>query len=507
MTQAARPRRIRIADEQPTSLHQVEVRRRQLLSLVLVMMVLVAAAVVLFSIATDDALGLLDLNVLRSSFVALALVFALYVWSREGDLRRVERALIDSQLRAAGLTSRMRELSALSRAAREASAVLSLDHVLRAILDSARELMGAVRGAVMLFDDAGERLEVAEVLGDDRDAIGSVIPFDEDAWPWPPGERRPIVDRDRAPLIAPPRAGGGPVPVRPTLTIPLVREDDAVGVLSLVVDESDRKVSEQDLDAFEVFAEHAAAAIANARAFEKERRLRERLAEIDAQRREFIATLSHDLKAPLTSILGYANLLNRPDGIDGEKGRNFAGTIERQGRRILGMVERLVVATRLEESKPTLRRERLDLDRIVTEQAEALRGMLGDRHVDLQIQKDLPAVWGDRGSVEQCLVNLLDNAVKFSPDDSTILIEVRVTDGEVVVGVVDEGDGIPESELPTIFERYRRASGEGGMASVGLGLFIVYSLARAQGGRAWAENEPGKGARVTFTLPYRREDR
>ncbi len=73
--------------------------------------------------------------------------------------------------------------------------------------------------------------------------------------------------------------------------------------------------------------------------------------------------------------------------------------------------------------------------------------------------------------------------------------------------MIDEGPGIPEDLLPHVFDRYRRATGEGDSASVGLGLFIVRSLSEAQGGRAWAENEPGKGARVTFTLPYRRKDR
>jgi two-component system sensor histidine kinase KdpD len=294
---------------------------------------------------------------------------------------------------------------------------------------------------------------------------------------------------------------------RASITIPLVAEEAPVGVLSLVVEDGARDFTDQDLDAMEVFAGHAAVAIVNARAYEKERELRERLAEVDAQRRESIAHLTHDLKAPLTSILGYAQLLARLETLEGDDARSYADTIQRQGHRIVEMVERLVIATRLEDSRPTLKRERLDIQRIVTEQVEALRGLLGERRVDLRIPVDLPAVWGDRSSVEHCLVNLLDNAVKYSPDGSTILVEVGTEESEIRIAVVDEGEGIPQDSLPSVFERYQRASEEGGMASVGLGLFIVQSLAQAQGGRALAENEPGKGARVTFTLPYRRDDR
>jgi len=369
-------------------------------------------------------------------------------------------------------------------------------------------VLGAVRGWVLLLDDGGRRLQVAEVFGTDVGQRGAVVPVDEEAWSWAAGTRRPLVTRGAPPPIRSPHVSAVPGAGRASITIPLVAEDAPVGVLSLVVeDDGPRDFTEQDLDAMEVFAGHAAVAIVNARAYEKERDLREKLAEVDAQRRESIAHLTHDLKAPLTSILGYAQLLTRLGSLEGDEARSYADTIQRQGHRIVEMVERLVIATRLEDSRPTLKRERLDLPEIVSEQVDALRGLLGERRVDLRIPVDLPAVWGDRSSVEHCLVNLLDNAVKYSPDGSTILVEVGTEESEILIAVVDEGEGIPEESLPNVFDRYQRGSEEGGMASVGLGLFIVQSLAQAQGGRAVAENEPGKGARVTFTLPYRRDDR
>lgn len=494
-------------EETPDSLGHVESRRGQLITLAVIVLVLVAAGVVLFSMASGTDLGLLDLDVLRISFVGLAVVFSLYVWQKERDLRRTEQRLIESQVRAAGLTNRLREISALSRAGREVSAQLSLGTVLRTILDATRDLLGATEGSVMLLDEDKQHLRVAAAMGLDEEAWKAVIPVGDSVAGWVTQKGQPVILQGSPPVDRFPHFISKSRDVRSSISVPLFREDEPLGVLNVSITSVDREYTDRDLEALQIFAEHAGIALANARAYEQEREARRRLAEADERRQEFISTVTHDLKAPLTSILGYAKLLGRIGDIEGYEAKSFIEVIQKQGQRILEMVQRLVLATRLEEAAPPLKRERLDLPAIVAQQIELTSGMLGGRRIETSIDPDLPEVFGDPSAVEHALLNLLDNALKYAPEDSEITVEVGTGEHEVRVTVVDDGPGIPEDLLDRVFERYQRATEADDIASVGLGLFIVQGLSHAHGGRAWAENEPGRGARITFTLPFRREDR
>jgi signal transduction histidine kinase len=211
------------------------------------------------------------------------------------------------------------------------------------------------------------------------------------------------------------------------------------------------------------------------------------------------------LKAPLTSILGYVRLLlELGEAASVEQAQQFAQVIERQGRRMLDMIEQLVVASSLDEGAPVLSREPIDLGHVVEEQVGLLRGLLGARQIDLRIPSGLPTVYGDRGAIEQILSNLMDNAVKYSPDGTPIEVTVEQTADEILVSVADNGPGIPGDLLPHVFERFRRGD-VASAGSVGLGLFIVRSLTQGHGGRVWVENVDGAGTKVTFTLPLRRE--
>jgi two-component system sensor histidine kinase KdpD len=163
------------------------------------------------------------------------------------------------------------------------------------------------------------------------------------------------------------------------------------------------------------------------------------------------------------------------------------------------------MATSIEEGARVLSREPMDLRAIIGEEVAAFAGVLGDRVIDMRIPAELPTVYGDRSAIEHILANLLDNAVKYSPDGTAIEVMARPEPDEIRVSVGNDGKGIPEEELPRIFDRYKRGDGAAREGSVGLGLFIVRSLTLGHGGRVWAENRDGGGTRITFTLPLRRE--
>jgi two-component system sensor histidine kinase KdpD len=489
-------------------LEEVQGRRRQLFRLLILVLVLVGAALVLLSEA-ERLLGrtpFVSADVLRVAFVLLSVVFALYVREKERALDRVERALIEERVLSTALQNRVAELTAISRAGRAVASTLSLEDVLQLILRSAQELLGATEGSVMLFDEEKKALRIAASVGLSEDAASRTIPIGEGVAGWVAEFREAVILRGD---VSDPRFRRF-VPkdrtVRSAMSAPLYARSEPVGVLNVSVSDGAREYTEHELRALTVFAEHAAIAISNARLFQRERDASERLAEVDARRREFLAVVTHDLKSPLTSIMGYVRLLNQlGDSATLDQAREFNRVIEKQARRMLDMIEQLLMAASLEEGAGVLSREPLDLRAILGDEVAAFAGVLGDRTIDVRVPEDLPTVYGDRSAVEHILANLLDNAVKYSPDGTAIEIDVAPAAEEVRVNVANRGPGIPEEFLPTVFDRYRRGDGGPSEGSVGLGLFIVRSLTQGHGGRVWAENLDAGGIRVSFTLPLRRE--
>jgi K+-sensing histidine kinase KdpD len=490
-------------------LHEVQSRRRHLNILLLLVFVFSIAGLALFWFTRERFLEApipaLTSGVFQLVFVGLALVFTAYIFTRERSLSRMERALIEERVLSAALSNRLHELSALSRAGRAAAAVLPLDDVLNAIVQSVQELLGATEVSIMLLDPESQELELAASVGLDAYVAKEPVGLGESVSGWVLQQREPLVLR--GPVTDPRFREFVPKDrdVRSAMSAPLVAAGESVGVINVSVSDGHRVYTPHDLRALTVCAEHAAIAISNARLYGLEKESAASLAELDLKRRDFLATMTHDMKTPLTSILGYVKLLRGAHGLSPEEVKKFTDVVDRQGHRLLGMIEQILVATRLEEAAPTLTRQELDLRRIVEEEVAAFRGVLGGRNINAQIPDKVPTTYGDPTAVEHIVANLLDNAVKYSPDGAGIQVVVEPAPGEVRVSVTDSGSGIPEEDLTKVFERYHRASETEMGGSVGLGLFIVRNLTQAHGGRVWAENAPNGGARITFTLPLRSE--
>lgn len=490
------------------TLEAVQGRRRQLLGLLMLLFVLAALGAVLFSYATEvlghGPLEFLDLSILRLSFAALAGAFALYVWEKERTLDRLERDLIEQRVLASALSQRLDDLSAISRAGRAVASVLSLEDVLSLILESAQDLLGATEGSVMLLDGDKRSLRIAASVGLGNQ-VTEVIPVGESVSGWVAEFRQPVILNDED---VPARFRGF-IPkdreVRSAMSAPLYARAEPVGVLNVSVSTGGREYGDHDLRALTVFAEHAASAIANARLFEAERATAARLEETDGRRRDLLAVVTHDLRAPLTAILGYARLLRDfGDRATPEQRGEFTEAVESQGARMLEMLDQLVMAASVEDGGSVLATDALELESVVRGSLAAFGGVLQGRAVVVDIPDGAPPVSGDRSAIEHVLANLLDNAVKYSPPDSPIDVAVEPVADEVRVSVGDRGPGMPDDLLLHVFDRYRRGGSDGRQSGVGLGLFIVRSMAEGQGGRVWAENRPGGGAKVTFALPAAR---
>lgn len=218
----------------------------------------------------------------------------------------------------------------------------------------------------------------------------------------------------------------------------------------------------------------------------------------------FLSIISHELQTPISIIEGYAGLLGEEDlDLPKEQMRQNLKVIKEESRRLSQMVENLLYASRIQAGGLDLRREAVDLPSLMRRVAQRM-GQISKAHaITVNLPPTFPAVTADYERVQEVLTNLIDNAMKYSPRGGPIRIEGEVRSNEVVISVVDSGQGIPPGDRDKVFERFfRRKAGVGTVAKgTGLGLFICKSIIEAHGGRIWVDSPPGGGSRFRFTLP------
>jgi PAS domain S-box-containing protein len=225
---------------------------------------------------------------------------------------------------------------------------------------------------------------------------------------------------------------------------------------------------------------------------------------VDQMKSAFVSTVSHQLRAPLTSIYGFAETLLRRDVLFGEAEREtFLQYIASEAQRLTSIVDTLLTVARLEAGDLHVELAPTDLRAVVSEVVTTVQQgaeVNGHRFV-LHLPEEPLAASADPEKLEQILTNLIDNAVKFSPDGGTVTVEAQRRRGRVEVRVVDEGLGIPEAEREHIFSKFHRSETSGGPGGAGLGLFIARGLVTAMGGRIWVDSAEGGGSSFAFDLP------
>ncbi len=231
-------------------------------------------------------------------------------------------------------------------------------------------------------------------------------------------------------------------------------------------------------------------------------RMAARLGEIDRLKDEFFTGISHDLRTPLAAIHWSADLLHGGSlGPLTPKQMRLAENIQSSSRRLLGLAGQIVELGRLRAGRLHLDLRPTDLRAVIGQAVDEVRPLAerGQLRLETQLPHDLPATPADAERVHQVVVNLLANAVRFTPPGGRVSVSAALEGTEVAVRVVDTGVGIPADLLAKIFDPYEQAHhGRGGS---GVGLMMVRGLVEAHGGRVWAESEEGRGSCFTFTLP------
>src|SRR5437773_5218912 len=288
------------------------------------------------------------------------------------------------------------------------------------------------------------------------------------------------------------------------LILPLRTRREMLGALVIAANEPERAMTEDKLPLAEALAERASLAIENAKLYTEQVEARRKVEDLSRLKDEFLSIASHELRTPVTSIKGYTQLaktlIHENDLRTSEEYLDIAlDQIDRMSRLILELLD----VSRIETGRLEMRREAIPWSAFVREVVQRHHTAFRDRRFHIAIPEMRMVVEGDRDRLEQVLGNLIENAVKYSPDGSEISIEVKPKYEQVITSVCDLGIGIPADEIGQVFERFHRgrqvsSTNYGGL---GLGLYIAREIVERHGGTIWVESKEGSGTTFHFALP------
>jgi K+-sensing histidine kinase KdpD len=414
-----------------------------------------------------------------------------------------------------------REIYALTEVAKTLTLPLELPELLSAVI---RKVIGVVKpaevGAVMIWDQAAGLFRPSAAFGYDLGVLselglraGESITgkvFDEGIgrlFNTPEQVASAMEDMRTSNRLVMARAlGSGELPCC-TLAVPISVGGQKLGVLVLETVQGQSIFSESDMPFVQTIADLIALAIdrdrlaAHADAIREERRA-------ERMRSEILATLSHELRMPLTAIQGYSSALLM-DEVDwsAEKRLEFLRLIEEQSNNMQGMLTDILDSSLIEVDQFNIQRQPARVPLIAREVTGEIQRRTDSHRFIVDFPDGFPILDVDPRWIRQVFRNILDNAVKYSPQGGLIVLRGEVRPCDVVIIVADQGIGISPENLIPLFERYFRASSAANLhiPGTGLGLPIARAIVEAHGGRIWAESKLGEGTTIYFSLPLATE--
>jgi two-component system sensor histidine kinase KdpD len=381
---------------------------------------------------------------------------------------------------AQGRESETATLYALSRTL---AAVIGLDSTIRAITDSTRETFGLE--AVIFLPDAQDKGALKPHVNNPEIVVGdNEVAAAE--WCF---QHQKVVGQ-----------GTDTLPNAKARYLPLSTARGTVGVLDLLVTDASR-FSLQQTRLLEAYADLAAVAIERTQFAEKARSA-EMLETTEKLQTALLNSISHDLRTPLVSVIGVLSSLQEEGmNLDDSARRNLIQVAREEAERLNHLITNLLDVTRLEAGALKVSRQPCDIEDITGAALEQLGGRSDNRPIQTDLPKELPFVSADFGLTVQVLVNILENALKYSHPGSPVEITGRQVGQQVEIEVADRGAGIPPEDLVRVFDKFYRVQRPDNVAGTGLGLAICKGLVESQDGRIAAENRPGGGTIIRLSLP------
>ncbi len=426
------------------------------------------------------------------------------------------RLFQELEARTRDLVRSVDELKALGEVSRAVSSTLNVETVLNTIVSRARQLAGADGCTIYEYDVGVEefRLRAADNL--DATFVETVR-----AMPLRKGEgvmgraaetREPIQISD----IAAPgvyqsrlrdillRAG-----YRALLSVPLLREGQIIGSLSL-----NRKAPgefpAEVVELLRTFATQSALALENARLFQELEEKSRQLEVADRHKSEFLANMSHELRTPLNAVIGFSEvLIERMFGEVNAKQEEYLQDILASGRHLLSLINDILDLSKIEAGRMELELADFHLPQAIDNAVTLVRERAMRRGITLEVAVDdrLGALRGDERKVKQVLLNLLANAIKFTPEGGRVEVRAAAADGVAEIAVSDTGVGIAFEDQEAVFEEFRQVGTDYAKKheGTGLGLTLSRKFVELHGGKIWVKSQVRQGSTFTFTLPLKRD--
>jgi len=382
-------------------------------------------------------------------------------------------------------------------------------------------LEAAETGILLLYDPANDWLVVRDAQGyslnilrrirlDPGEAMsGQALQTGQAGLYTTPGE----IAEARASLTPANRelfgqaTAGLPEP-RSAVCVPLVTGQTKVGALVLENRSKPSHFSHADLPFLEAVAQLIALSLDNARLRDELQNVRA-LEEANRLKAELISTLAHEMRTPLTSIKGFSTALLMDEATFGaETQQEFLQIIDEECDVLTDLIHDLLESSIIDAGLLRLELEPVLLPRLAEGVVSDIARQTERHRFLVDLTREFPIVEADPGRIAQVLRNLLDNAVKYSPQGGIIVVRGQVRESEVVISVADQGVGIAPQDLNRLFEKYFRVESGLGRHVVGsgLGLPIAQTIVESHGGRIWAESKLGQGSTFYFTLPLARDE-
>jgi signal transduction histidine kinase len=415
------------------------------------------------------------------------------------------------------LERRTRELYALTEVAKTLAVPLDLPELLGAVMEKlANVLEPAEIGVIMLWDEASGLLRPTAVFGYDLEQMsemslrpGEAISgkaYNEEiarVLSTPEETAQAMADlrpTNRQTMI---RALGTDVWPHSAIAVPLRVGEHKFGVLLLQTLYRPTQFQESDVPFVQTVADLIALAIDRAR-LEEEAEATRQVQEADQLRSEVMATLSHELRTPLAAIKGYstAMLMDEVKWPE-EKRREFLGLVDAECDNLQSMIGEILDSSLIDVGKLAIEPQPVRLQHLARDVAEEMQHRTDIHRLVVDFPSGFPIVDADPRRIKQVIRNILDNAIKYSPNGGLVVIRGQVRPTDVVVSVSDQGVGISPEDLIPLFEKYFRVKSPTGyhVPGTGLGLPVARAIIEAHGGRIWAESKVGQGTTLSFSLP------
>ena len=418
------------------------------------------------------------------------------------------RLLQELQERTRELQLSLEEVGALSEVSRAVSSSLNLHEVLDAVAGHAVNLSKSDGCGVFEFNQARQALDVVASYNLSSEFLSSIQKTMIDLGKTTIGQAaergQPLQVSDMADAHDHPfREFSLKAGFRSLLTVPMRGDGVIRGIVLLR--RSPGEFDDRVVNLLTALASQSKVAIENARLFSE---IDEKGRQIEAANRhksEFLANMSHELRTPLNAIIGFSEVLLDPTlKVNEEEQRQFLTDVLSSGKHLLGLINEVLDLAKIEAGKMELQIEPALLQDVVEAVSNTMRSLAAKKSINLRVDSDesLASFPMDGARVKQVLLNLVSNAIKFTPEGGRVWVRAGAKDGNARIEVGDTGPGIATEDQERIFLEFQQAGSDAGKPQgTGLGLALAKKFVEMHGGRIWLESEVGKGSRFFFTIP------